>query len=126
MNSSLEKLVKVVVDDDFKFLTQEFGSKNLEPLKQKDADHYEYMDSFERFSEKELPNKRCFYRSLKDGTTGYNDKKLNGCISNEEYLTCKKIWNRFNVKNMGDYHDHYLKKDLLFLAIVFEKFIDMC
>ena len=27
MNSSLEKLVKVVVDDDFKFLTQEFGSK---------------------------------------------------------------------------------------------------
>ena len=27
MNSSLEKLVKVVIDDDFKFLTQEFGSK---------------------------------------------------------------------------------------------------
>ena len=27
MNSSIEKLVKVVVDDDFKFLTQEFGSK---------------------------------------------------------------------------------------------------
>ena len=83
------------------------------------------MDSFERFSEKKLPNKRCFSRSLKDGTTGNNDKKLNGCISNEEYLTCKKIWNRFNMKNMGDY-DNYLKKYLLFLAIVFEKFIDMC
>ena len=83
------------------------------------------MDSFERFSEKKLPNKRCFYRSLKDGTTGNNDKKLNGFISNEEYLTCKKIWNRFNMKNMGDY-DNYLKKYLLFLAIVFEKFIDMC
>ena len=27
---------------------------------------------------------------------------------------------------MGDYHDHYLKKDVLFLADVFEKFIDTC
>ena len=30
------------------------------------------------------------------------------------------------MKNMGDYHDHYLKKDILFLADVFEKFIDTC
>ena len=31
------------------------------------------------------------------------------------------------MKNMGDYHDHYLKKDvLLLLADVFEKFIDAC
>ena len=27
---------------------------------------------------------------------------------------------------MGDYHNHYLKKDVLLLADVFEKFIDMC
>ena len=27
---------------------------------------------------------------------------------------------------MGDYHDHYLKKDVLLLADVFEKFIDTC
>ena len=33
-------------DDDFKHLTQEFDSKNLELLKQKDAYMYEYMDSF--------------------------------------------------------------------------------
>ena len=29
------------------------------------------------------------------------------------------------MKNMGDYHGHYLKKDVLLLA-VFEKFIDTC
>ena len=30
------------------------------------------------------------------------------------------------MKNMGDYHDHYLQKDVLLLVDVFEKFIDMC
>ena len=37
MNSSLEKLVKNLSDVDFKYLTAEFGSRNLDPLKQKDA-----------------------------------------------------------------------------------------
>ena len=35
MNSSLEELVNNLSDNDFKYLTQEFGSKNLEFLKQK-------------------------------------------------------------------------------------------
>ena len=30
------------------------------------------------------------------------------------------------MKNIGDYHDHYLKKDVLLFADVFEKFIDTC
>ena len=51
-------------------------------------------------------------------------KKMNGHISHEKYLTRKKIWDVFDMKNMGDYHDHYLKKDVLLLADVFEKFID--
>ena len=46
MNSSLEKLVKNLPDDDFKYLAKEFGSKNLELLKQKGVYPYQYMDSF--------------------------------------------------------------------------------
>ena len=41
-------------------------------------------------------------------------------------MTCEKIWNRFDVKNIGDCNDHYLNKDVLLLADVFEKFIDTC
>ena len=126
MNFSLEKLVKNLADNDFKYLTQEFRSKNLELLKQKDAYPYEYMDSFKRFDEEKLPDKKCFYSSVKAGTTNNNGAKLDGYISDENYLTCNKIWNEFNMKNMGDYHDHYLKKDVLLLADVFEKFIDTC
>ena len=60
MSSSLEKQVKHLSDDDFKYLTKEFSSKTLELLKQKDAYPYEYMDSFKRFNEEKLPDKKCF------------------------------------------------------------------
>ena len=45
--------------------------------------------------------------------TGDNGKKIDGHITNEDYLTSKKIWKKINLKNMGNYHDRYLKKDLL-------------
>ena len=60
MNFSLEKLVKNLSDDDFKYLTEKFGSRNLELLKQKDDYPYEYMDSFKRFSAEKLPDKNVF------------------------------------------------------------------
>ena len=52
MNFSLEKLTRDLQDNDFKYLTQEFGSKYLELLKQKDAYPYEYMNIFKKISEK--------------------------------------------------------------------------
>ena len=91
MNPNLEKLVENLSDNDFKYLTQEFSSENLELLKQKDAYSYEYMDSFKRFSEEKLPDKKCLYRFVKNGTTGDNGKKLDGHMSNKGYLTCRKM-----------------------------------
>ena len=122
MNFSLEKLVKNL--SDFKFLTQEFGSENLELLNKRMLIHMRTWDSFKRFSKYELPDKEYFYRSLKAEAAGGNAEKLNAHMSDEEYLRCIKIWNEFNMKNMGNYHDDYLKKDVLLLASVFEKLID--
>ena len=70
--------------------------------------------------------KKCFQRSVKDGTTGDNGERLDGLISDKDYLRRNKIWNELYIKNMGDYHDRCLKKEVLLLADIFEKFIDMC
>ena len=52
MNSSLDKLVKNLSNEDYKYLVEEFDSKKLELFKQKVTYPYEYMNSFERFDEK--------------------------------------------------------------------------
>ena len=105
----LDKLAKNLSDEDFKYLVEEFGSEILELLKQKDAYSYEYMNSFERFNEEKLPARKYFYSSTKDGKIGDDGKISDGHTSVKDYLTCEKNWDKFNLKNMGDYHDHYLK-----------------
>ena len=52
--------------------------------------------------------------------------KIRRSHRDKDYLTCNKIWNEFNMKNMGDYHDHYLVKYVLLLADAFKKFIETC
>ena len=123
MNSSLDKLVKNLVDKDFKYLVKEFGSKNLENLKQKGAYPYEYMNSFKRFNEDKLCARKYFYSLTKDKKISDDGKIANGHVNIEDYIAFEKIWNKFEMNNMGDYHDRYLKKDVLLLSDVFEKFI---
>ena len=126
MNSNLDKLVKNLSDEDFKYLVEEFGSENLELFKQKDAYSYEYMNSFEKFNEKKLTARKYFYSSIKDGKIGDDDKISDGHVSVKDYLTIEKNQDKFEMKNMGDYHDHYFKKDALFMVDVSEKFIATC
>ena len=84
----------------------------LELVKEKGAYTYEYMDSFKEFSENKLPDKCEFFSSLKDE-----------CISEKDYQRAHNVWNAFKMKTKVDYHDLYLKTDVLLLADAFEKFI---
>ena len=84
------------------------------------------MNSFERFNEEKLPAKKYFYSSIKDAKIGDDGKIPDGNVSIKDYLTCEKIWYKFEMKNMSDYHNHYFKKDVLLLADAFEKFIATC
>ena len=113
-------------DEDFQYLVKEFVSEHLELLKQKGDYLYKYMNSFERFNEEKLPGKKYFYSSTKDGKIGDDGQISDGQISVKDCLTCEKTWDKFEMKNMGDYHDLYLKKDVSLLADIFEKFIALC
>ena len=115
MNSSLDSLVNNSSDNDFKYLSEEFSDEFLELVKQKKVYPYEYMDSFKTFSENKLPDRCKFFSSLKDV-----------CISEKYYLKADNIWNVFKMNTIGDYHDLYLKRDVLLSVDVFEKFVSTC
>ena len=100
----------------------EYPSDKLEILKRKDPYPYEWVDSYIKFIYPRLPPKKSFYSSIDDGKRGKRD----GHISNEQYLHLKNVYNTFNFKTFRDFHNHYLKKDVLLLVDVFEKFINTC
>ena len=47
-------------------------------------------------------------------------------MTDEQYCPAIKVWGTFNLQTMGDYHDLYLKSDILLLADVFENFRNTC
>ena len=84
-------------------------------LLQKGVYPYEYMDSFDRFQETKLPPIGKFYSSMSDES-----------ISKKNYQHAQEVWKTFNCENLGDYHDLYLKTDVILLADVFQTFRRTC
>ena len=115
MSSSLDNLIKNLPDEAFKYTKQEFKKEQFELMKQKGVYPYDYMDNFEKFNNTQLPNKDEFYSILN-----------HEFISDEQYEHAQNVWDTFNLKTMGDYHDLYLKSDILLLADVFENFRETC
>ena len=72
------------------------------------------MDSWKRFNETDLSSKDKFYYS----TLNLED------ISGDDYAHAINVWNTFNISNLGEYHDLYVKLDTALLAEVFEHFRD--
>ena len=78
MNSSLDKLVKNLSEEDFKYLVAEIASKTWELLKQKGDYPYEYMNSFEKFNEEKFPSRKYFYSFIKNEKIGDDGKISDG------------------------------------------------
>ena len=79
-------------------------------MTQKGVYPYEYIDSFEKFQEAELPTKDVFCNSLTEQE-----------ISETDYTHASR-----DVKDLGDYHNFYLLTNALLLEDVFENFRDVC
>ena len=47
-------------------------------------------------------------------------------IKDEYYENARSVWREFEIKNLGEYHDLYLKTDVILLANVFKAFRDVC
>ena len=115
MSSSLDKLVGDLPTEALKYTSEQFKTEKLSLMTRKGVYPYDYMDSFDKFNKTELPTKEEFYSILIDEH-----------ISNEDYTHAQNVWNTFKLQTMGEYHNLYLKSDILLLADVFENFRRTC
>ena len=98
--------------------TYEFCGNDLNKfliLLRKGVYPYEYMDGWNKFNEKVLPSKESFYSSL-----------TREDISETDYAHANNVFKKFNIYNLGDYHDLHVRSDTLLLADIFENFRQSC
>ena len=115
MSSSLSNLVNNLPADAFKHTGQVFQGEKLSLMTKKGVYPYDYMNSFEKFEDSRLPKKEDFFSIMN-----------NEHITDQEYQHAQTVWKTFNLKTMGEYHDLYLKSDILLLTDVFENFRKAC
>ena len=116
MSSSLDSLTKNLVSGGKKlFGFEDYSELQYDLLTRKGVYPYEYVNSWNRFNETQLPPIDAFYSNL--------DMSL---IKEDNYQHAKKVWQEFGIHDLGDYHDLYLRTDVVLLANVYEAFRDTC
>ena len=118
MASSLDKLSSYLEKlDTLECMSKQdgFSNEQIALLKRKGVFPYDYVSSFEKLKESNLPSKDDFFSSL-----------YNANISDEYYEHAQHVWQSFNIQHLGQYSDLYLKIDVILLAEVFENFRNNC
>ena len=116
MSSSLEKLVKNLNLNELRVLKRSYkDEEERKLLSQKGVFPYDWFDSIEKLNVEKLPDIEEFYSKLNDEN-----------ISEADYEHAQNVWKKFNIKNMREYHDLYLKTDVILLSDVFENFRKVC
>ena len=73
------------------------------------------MTSWDKFNETSLPPEEAFYSKL-----NMSD------ISDTDYSHAQNVWKGFGMKNLGEYHNLYLKTDTILLTNMSEAFSSTC
>ena len=116
MSSSLDFLTKNLVSGGKKlFGFEDCSELQYDLLTRKGVYPYEYVNCWDRFNETQLLPIDAFYSNLNTSS-----------ISEEGYQHTQRVWKEFGIHNLGNYHDLYLRTDVVLLANVFEAFRDTC
>ena len=116
MSSSLDSLTKNLVRGGKKlFGFEDYSELQYDLLTRKGVYPYEYVNSWDRFEETQLPSIDAFYSNLNMSS-----------ISEEDYQHTQRVWEEFGIHNLGDYHDLYLRTDVVLLANVCKASRDTC
>lgn len=112
--SSLDTLVKNLKTkgvNSFVHTSKFFKDDELDAITKKGVYPYESVKDHSVFEKVDLFNIEEFYSSLNNET-----------ISSDDYLRYIEVYKQFKCKNFGEYHDLYLKSDVLLLADVFDNY----
>ena len=116
MSSRLDSLTKSLVRGGKRlFGFEDYFELQYDLLIRKGVYPYECVNSWDRFNETQLPPIDAFYSNLNMSS-----------ISEEDYQHTQQVWKEFGIHNLGDYHDLYLRTDVVLLANIFEAFRDTC
>ena len=115
MSSGLASLVNNIPRESLENLGRYHEGEELELLARKGVFPYDWFDGYDKLSETSLPPKEEFYSKLYDED-----------LTDDDYKHAKSVWDRFEMKSFKNYHNMYLKADVLLLADVFENFRRVC
>ena len=116
MASSLDSLTNNLVKGGRKLIGfEDYSEEQYMLLVRKKIYPYEYMSSWDKFTESQLPPKKAFCSNLNMSN-----------VSDDDYQHVQKVWSTFSIRDLGEYHDLCLKTDVILLANVFEAFRDTC
>ena len=116
MSSSLDSLTKNLVSGGKKlFGFEDYSELQYDLLTRKGVYPYENVNSWDRFNDTQLPPISAFHSNLNMSS-----------ISEQDCQHAQRVWKEFGIHNLGDYHNLYLRRDVVLLANVFEAFRDTC
>ena len=113
-NSSLEKLVEILPENQFEIMKSMFATvsgENIQLLKQRGYYPYSYMSSRAKFSDTQLPPLEKWGNTLDGGNVNITESNL---------ANASRVWEILGCGTLQDYHDAYLKLDCALLACVFD------